>query len=187
VTLFEYVAVAVSLVCSFAAVRLLGGLAAVLDPDRRYWVHATWVFGGLYGLSLSWWTFWSNREVEWDYARFLMALSPRAILYVIAGLLIPADTQSVRSWQHHYFNIRIRFFALSLAYVAAIILNSVVLLGAPILHPRHLPLGVLGVMYVVGLVSEHPKLHAAIVMAFVGINLIGTALIMRPGSLAVVP
>ena len=186
-TLFEYVAVAASLVCSFVAVRLLGGLGAVLQPGRRYWVHATWVFGCLFGISLFWWLFWSYREVEWDYVRFLMALSPPAILYVIVALLIPADAQSVRSWQHHYNEIRVRFFVLNLAYVAALILNGVVLLGQPILHQRRLGPGVLGAMYVLGLVSEHPKLHAAIVLVFVGIEVIASASLLRPGSFGVAP
>lgn len=117
-TLFEYVAVAASLVCSFAAAHLLGGLAAVLRPDRRYWVHAIWVANIIFGICLAWWFFWSYREVGWDYLRFLMALSPLAILYVVASLIIPADPDSVPSWQQHYFDIRVRFFALNLIYLA---------------------------------------------------------------------
>jgi len=35
VTLFEYLAIAFSLVFSFAAVRLVGGLPYALEPGRR--------------------------------------------------------------------------------------------------------------------------------------------------------
>ena len=79
--------------------------------------------------------------------------------------------------------IRVRFFALNLAYSAALTLNSTVFLGWPLFHPQRLVLAVLCAMYVVGLVSERPRLHAAIVMVFLGVNLIGTAAFMRPGLL----
>ena len=35
----------------------------------------------------------------------------------------------------------------------------------------------------VGIVSERPKLHSAIVMAFMGVNVVATAALMRPGLL----
>jgi len=73
-TLFEYVAVAASLICSFVAVRVLGAAAAVLRPGERYWVHAAWVFLVLCILSVQWWLFWSYHDVEWTYARFILAL-----------------------------------------------------------------------------------------------------------------
>jgi hypothetical protein len=38
-TLFEYLAIAFGLLFSMTALRLVGGLPAALDPDRRFWVH----------------------------------------------------------------------------------------------------------------------------------------------------
>jgi len=59
----RYVAVAASLVCSFTAIRFLGGAAAAVRPSERYWVHATWVFLVVVLLSMQWWFFWSYRDV----------------------------------------------------------------------------------------------------------------------------
>jgi len=181
------VAVAASLVCSFAAARLLGGLAAALQPDRRYWVHAAWVANAIFGLCLAWWFFWSYREVDWNFLRFLMALSPLAMIYVVATLVIPADAESIRSWRQYYFDIRIRLFALNLAYLAVNFLNTVVLLGQPIFHRQRILVAALGGVFSAGLVSPRPRLHTAIVLAFTVCNLIAGALTMHPGSFGASP
>lgn len=186
-TLFGYVAVAASLVCSFAAARLLGGLTAALQPARRYWVHTLWVVNAIFGLCLAWWFFWSYREVEWNFLRFLIALSPLAIIYVVATLIIPAGAESVRSWRQHYFDIRVRLFALNLAYLAANFLNTVVLLGQPIFHWQRILVAALGGVFAAGLVSPRPRLHALIVLAFTVCNVITGVLTMRPGSFGASP
>lgn len=186
-TLFEYVAVAASLVCSFSAARVLGGVTATLRPERRYWIHTTWVFSVLFGISLAWWLFWSYREVDWNYLRFLIALSPLAIVYVLSSLLVPADAESVLSWRQHYFEIRVRFFALNLAYVAANALNAVVLLGQPVLDLQTLISGGIAAMFGAGMVSERPRLHAAIAVAQVLLMLLGASVLLRPGSYGATP
>ena len=186
-SLFEYVAVAASLVCSFAAIRLLGGVAAAIPRNGRYWVHATWVFMTIFLISIQWWFFWSYRDIEWDYGRFMIALLPLSIVYVISTLLIPADTAQVRCWRIHFFEVRVRLFALALALVAAGILNTVVLLGHPVFHPRRILPGALSAVLVAGLVSEHPKLHAAIVLAMAALSAVLAVVFMRPGSYGVAP
>ncbi len=186
-TLFEYVAVAASLVCSFSAARLLGGVTATLRPERRYWVHATWVFSVVFGISLAWWLFWSYREVEWDYLRFLLALSPLAILYVLTSLLIPTDVDAVCSWRDHYAGIRVRFFALNLAYLATNTLNTAVLLGQPVFYQQSILTGAMGAVFVAGMISDRPKLHAAIVLVQVGAILLGASFALRPGSFGAAP
>jgi hypothetical protein len=56
-TLFEYLAIAFSIVFSLSATRLLGGLSHVLQPERRYWVHATAVCGWLLAAIAVFWIF----------------------------------------------------------------------------------------------------------------------------------
>jgi len=57
VTPFEYLAIALGLVFTIAAMRLIGGLPHALDPARRYWVHLTLVLMMLFGVAASLWTF----------------------------------------------------------------------------------------------------------------------------------
>jgi hypothetical protein len=186
-TLFEYVAVAASLVCSFAAVRLLGGAAAAIRPDRRYWVHATFVLALVFLVTNQWWFFWSYRDVEWDYGRFMIALLPLGILYVMSTLLIPADAGQVRSWRRHYFEVRVRFFTFAIALLAALVLDTVVLLGHPVIHARRVIPAVLGAAFAAGMVSDHPKLHATIALVAAAMCVVVGVVFVRPASFGVAP
>ena len=74
-TLFEYLAIAFSLLYSLAALRLLGGLPAALAPGRRYSLHLGLSVILLLWVAISFWTFWSLRDVEWTFPGFLIALA----------------------------------------------------------------------------------------------------------------
>ena len=114
-TLFEYLSVALSIVLAFGATHILGNLRYVLDKDRRYWVHAIWVHLILIGVTAAFWVFWSYRDLEWTYPRFLIALASPAIGYYNACTLIPEMPGSVASWREYFYATgRKRFFGLSL-------------------------------------------------------------------------
>ncbi len=98
-TLFEYLAIAYSLVFSFSAMRLVGGLPHALDPNRRYWLHVCWVLIQLVGTAGQFWLFWSYRDVEWSYPRFLLTLANPSLLYFNACTLVPEAPASVESWR----------------------------------------------------------------------------------------
>ena len=186
-TLFEYIAVAASLLSSFVAVRLLGGLAAAFQPDSRYWVHAGWVCLSIFLITLNWWIFWSYREVDWNYALFVLAHLPLALLYLLATVLVPAESSQVLSWRDHYFTVRRRFFALNIAYIGSAFLCTVILLGHPVLHPRRVLIVVIVAMFTAGLMKESPRLQVAILLVFAATQIVAAALWLRPGSFGVVP
>jgi hypothetical protein len=182
VTLFEYVAVAASLLCSFTAARLLGGIAAAFQPGPRYWIHAGWVCLAVVSVTTNWWLFWSYHEVDWNYWRFLVALLPLVILYVLATVLVPAGSSEVRSWRDHYFEVRRRFFLLNIGYVFAFYLATVVLLGHPVLHYRRVIPASLLTIFTAGLVSDAPRLQTAVFFGFVTVNTVAAVLFQGPGD-----
>lgn len=96
-TLFEYLAVAFSVVLSLAAVRLLSGLSVAFAPERRYWPHAMWIVFALLSSPLIWWNFWSFREVSWNFFAFLLVLIVPAVIYLQAAALVPENPSLVRS------------------------------------------------------------------------------------------
>jgi hypothetical protein len=110
VTLFEYLAIAFSLVFSFAALRLVAGLPHAIAANRRYNVHVTHVFILLFATAAVFWAFWSARNVEWTFPRFLIQLAGPAALYFLACTLIPDEPVSVMSWRDYYFAVRRRYF-----------------------------------------------------------------------------
>ncbi len=183
-SLFEYLAIAFSLVFSFAAIRLVAGLAHVLEPDRRYLVHVFHVFTLLITTASLFWAFWSFREVRWNYPLFLCGLLGPATVYFLACTLIPDSPATVTSWREHYYEVRRRYFLGICVWAFVLTLNTTLLVGLPWLHPlRAVHLLLLGAG-IVGFTSDRPAVHTFLVV--VGLVLIaGTSvLFFLPGPLA---
>ena len=61
-TLFEYLAIAFSLVFSFSAMRLVAGLPYAAQANRRYWVHLVFVSAHLLLTAVGFWNLWNFRD-----------------------------------------------------------------------------------------------------------------------------
>ena len=109
-TLFEYLAIAFSLVLSFAAMRLIAGLSYAAQPGRRYWVHLVFVLGHLFLTIIVFWNLWNLRDVTWNLPRFVLALAYPGLVYFTACALIPEQASAVDSWRSYYYSARRRFF-----------------------------------------------------------------------------
>lgn len=135
-TLFEYLAVSVSIVLSFGVIRLLDGLQYALRRGRHYWVHSVWVFCILWMHALFWWTFWSYSGVEsWTYVRFLSTLLPPGVIYSLAITVIPRNPGDVESWHEYFTACKVRMFRLFAAFFVTVMLLTWQLLEQPFLHP----------------------------------------------------
>jgi hypothetical protein len=183
-TLFEYLAIAFSLLLSFTALRLVGGLAHTLSGTSRYWVHATQNAAALLMVTLVFWAFWSYREVQWTYPKFLLALSGPCALYFLATTLIPDDPSTVKSWREYYFSVRIRLFvALGLGAVLTAMLSTVVL-EMPITHPARIGQITLLAIAVVGIASKHHRVHATLALALLAaIVAFGLSVFLSPDAI----
>ncbi len=167
--LFEYLAIAYSLVFSFSAMRLVGGLPHALDPDRRYWLHVCWVFIQLSGTAAQFWLFWSYRDIEWNYPSFLLALANPSLLYFTACTLVPEAPASVESWRTYYYSVRRKLFLAITLLSLVIAAQSSVLLQVPIDHPDRVTQAMLFVAGVVGASSGSPRVHAGLGAFFAGL------------------
>ena len=110
-TLFEFLAAAYTLLLSFAVARLVFGLPSAILQNRRYWVHLVFVAGFSFSLAAMFWGFWSYRDVQWTFPRFLLALTSPVIMLFLASTLIPASPDEVESWKDFYYSIRSRYFS----------------------------------------------------------------------------
>jgi hypothetical protein len=166
-TIFEYLTVAVSIVLSLGAVRLLDALPAVLDRDRRYWIHAVWIFNILWLHAQFWWAFWSYHSgVSWTYPRFLLALAAPALLYQLTVVLVSSEARAVPSWRTYFFNTRSRFFSVLAGWTVIVAAHNIFLLGFPLVHPIRIAQGILLAICLVGATSAVPRVHAALALLF---------------------
>jgi hypothetical protein len=167
VTLFEYLAIAFSLLYSIAALRLLGGLPAAMDPERRDALHLSLTMVLLGVVALSFWTFWSLRGVDWTFQGFLLALAVPGLLYYCAALIIPENPADVPSWRDHYFAIRRRWYGALALWGLAAGVSASVNLGMPLQHRArgvHVTSVLIGL---VGFASPKRRVHVVLVSLLV--------------------
>lgn len=137
-TLFEYLSVATSIVLSLSAAQLLSKLRPVLDPARRYWVHALWTFVLLLLHLNIWWEFWGYREVvDWNFAKFTLMLLNPGILFVCSNILVSLESDPNRPWENHFFEIRRLFFTALLLLPVVSVVRRWVLADISILSPAN--------------------------------------------------
>jgi hypothetical protein len=165
-TLFEYLAVAVSIVLGLAATRLMDALPHVFAKGRRYWIHATITCACLGNIGNAWWIMWSYQTVtEWTSARFFLVLGISGLHYSIAALLAPSAAASVASWRKYYWEIRVRLYSLTLVWMALIAVQSWILLDISWWHPTRLVELVVMSLGAAGVASTNPRIHVLIAMS----------------------
>ena len=182
--LFEYIAIAFSLVFSFTVLRLVSGLPYSAQPGRTYWVHLLFLLAFLLWVVNAFWAFWSYHDVEWTYLRYILALASPAAQYYVAVVLVPSEPAEVTSWRDYYFSVRRRLFVGFGVLALLGGLSSTVLLGMPLNHPARL--GGLGnlVAAIVGFSFEDARVQGGLAVAsFLTVVAFGAIVLAQPGAL----
>jgi len=181
-TLFEYLAIAYSLVLSFAAMRIIEGLPYVFDAARRYWIHLVFVCAALLSCIVDFWAFWNDRDADWDFLLFLTVLANPGLLYFIACTLVPRNSDSVDSWRDYLFSIRLRYFAAIGAYFAASAIQTTLFADLPLSSPIRL-VEVTGLaVAIVGARTRSERLLSVIALFYIALAAFGVLAFLRPGS-----
>ena len=172
-TLFEYLAIAFGLLYSVAALRVLGGLPAAMARHRRYSLHLVLTFVQLMLIAISFWTFWSLRNVTWTFRGFLLALLIPGLLYYCAAVLVPENPEQVASWRDHYYRVRRRWYGGFGLWGLAAAASATVNLGMPLDHPARAVHVISVALGLAGSLSSNPRVHTGIVVALAGLLLLG--------------
>ena len=161
-SLFEYLTISFSLVLSFAVIRIIAALPAILDKARRDWVHAAWTAYTLLAPSWMWWNMWAYHNVPWNYFSFLSILTGPSLFLVQVTALVPTTVSSVSSWRTHFETHARLFFAAGAAWWLLAIGNSWLLLGVPLTNPvRIIYFSVLG-GFLYAALRPSRRLHGAL-------------------------
>ena len=172
-TIFEYLAIAYSLVVSFAVLRALSGLPHASSPDRMYWVHLIWVCVILGAAFQYFWGFWAFRNVEWSQPLFLLVLASPALLYVMACILIPEGPSRIDSWKVYFYSVRLQLFLVGLCFQIVSIATLLAVIRVPPSDPVLVGQLVLLPAWIAGAVSSRPSVHVVIVGAAAAVLIAG--------------
>jgi hypothetical protein len=173
VTIFEYLAIAYSLVVSFTVLRALSGLPHASSAGRLYWVHLTWICLVLGAAFQYFWGFWAFRNVEWSQPLFLLVLASPALLYVMACILTPESPSRIDSWRVYFYSVRLQLFLVGLCFQIVSIATLLLVLRLPPSDPVLVGQLVLLPIWIAGAVSSRPAVHIAIVSVTVAMLISG--------------
>lgn len=184
-TLFEYLAIAFSLVFSFSGLRLVGGLPHAVQAGRRYWIHLCFVCLQLLATVVVFWNFWVFRDVTWIFPTFLLVLASTGLVYYNACALIPENPAAVESWHAYYYSVRRRYFIGVTCWSLAVAITQTVVLQLPLVHPARAAQTAVFVLGLAGATSASERVHAIIVFLFLLLFLVLMLTIgLRPGGFA---
>ncbi len=161
---FSYLSVLLSVILGLAITQVLQGYRALaLSRSRVRWYAPPLIWSGLILLLVTqhWWSsFGLASRSEWTFAAFGTVLVQTALLYMMAGLVLPdVPRDEATDLKDHYYRERPVFFG---AGAAAILWNGVrefVLYGTP---PQGLDLGFNALFLVLALtamLSRRERLH----------------------------
>ena len=177
---FEYISVAIALLSALVVGRLLSGFSAALDQRRMYWVHFGWIVVLLLVCVGQWWGLWRMRDVSWTPVRFLFVLSMPGLLFVQAAVLVGEDPGGVASFREHFFDRRIRFFAVALVGAIDLAFSPWVFGHVPWLElaPVHAAAAPFAAVSAAGLRFKSHTAHAILVV--LGLLLAGSSFVIAP-------
>jgi hypothetical protein len=161
-SLFEYLTISFSLVLSFAVIRIIAALPAILDKSKRDSVHLAWTAFSLIATSWMWWIMWAYHTVSWNYFSFLSILTGPALFLVQVTALVPTNVAAVSSWRAHFDTQARLFFGAGAAWWLLALGNSWLLLGVSLTSPtRIIYFSVLG-GFLYAALRPSRRLHAAL-------------------------
>jgi len=182
-TLFEYLAIAYSLVLSFTAMRIIEGLPYVVESARRYLVHIVFVSAALLSCLADFWATWSFREAPWDFLRFIVVLANPGCLYFIACTLVPRNPDAISSWRDYMFSVRTRYFTAVGAYFLFSTINTTLMIELPAFSPVRLVHFASMAIAIVGARFRSERVLAAIALSYIALAAIGVFVFLRPSPL----
>ena len=165
-TLFEYIAIATSLILSFSLARMLTNLAPIFASEHRYWVHSAWVLGLLVNHVHQFWGIWLYQGVEaWTLVEFVLLLMGPIMLLICASLLVPVG--AVPDYRIHFESIRGPFYSVLIVISVQDIPLPYLVLDMPIIHPLRLSNLLFASAAVVGLVGRKRSIDVVLVCLWV--------------------
>ena len=109
-SIFEFVSVMFSIVLGLSLAQALGGVAGLIRGSNRvqtYAPHTLWLVMIVLTHFLLWWSIWDFRDVEWNYARFIVAsIQPMMLFFLSAIIIPPAPPGSDVNLESHYVRVR---------------------------------------------------------------------------------
>ncbi len=158
----ELVMTGYSIIIAMCLARLLDGIRPSLAVDRRYWVHAAWVFNKLINSVLFFWATWYFLDEQMNFAEFVLVLAPPSLVYFQCDALLSKNPDAVVDWRQHFFANRKQFFAANFLLGPLVLLQLHVIAELPFPSTVSALMGLLMLMSVLGFFATSHRWQAVI-------------------------
>ncbi len=165
--LFNYILIALSFVYTAAVLRLLGGISAATNKQKRYSVHLILIIVTIISIVISFWGTWALRDVDWKLYKFILALADGALYYFIATVLVPENPNEIESWKTYYFANKNKYFYTILFFLFYVQIHSIVLTDQEFFHPARLANLIALIPIYIGIKSSNHKVHLGIAIYYI--------------------
>jgi len=177
--MFDYLGVLISVILGMAITHLLKGVNRLIQLRRKvrpYWVHLVWTLNVLiYVLGIWWGMFWWKRLESWSIEQFLFLTAYAIVLFLLAGMLYPAEMPEDHHCETYFFENRRWFFGI---WILALLIDIPETLLKGDAHLRDVPtqyalfLGVSLAIGITGFASANRRIHAVLAPAWLATSLV---------------
>lgn len=186
-SIFEFISVMVSIVLGLSLAQMLAGVSQFARNSRRidaYLPHTLWLLNLLLLHFLTWWSFWDYREVEWNYARFLVIMLEPLTIFLTTSIAIPRRFDAdVIDLQDYFHVVRKWFFTSFLVMEFLFILDGPLVFGnEPIWFVYRIPQLVVVAAFALGLTNRRNWAQYASVLTVNALMLWSSAVRFMPAA-----
>ena len=150
------------------------GLPHTSAKNRGAPVALVWNLALILGALTTWWIFWRFNDVAWTPIGFVWVVAAPGLNYLQAAVLLTDNPRQVASWESHYFEVRRRFFGVTMAWALHIALLPWIVgtLAWFTPAPGHMGAIVTFLVSLVGLLSRSRRVHLALASILIVITVL---------------
>jgi len=170
--LFEFIVGMISVILALAVAQLFIGIGELLQNRARvktYLPHSIWAANLFLLMFLHWWSLWSFRELEWNFAMFFFSLLGPSLIFLATTVISPRhrSTDSV-DLEVHFNDIRKLFFSIMIATILFFSLDGPLFGTEPAMNGIRMSQLAILTMFIWGYFSENRSAQIAIALAVAG-------------------
>ena len=187
-TLFEFIMGMVSVTLALAVAQLLIGVAHLVQSEakvRFYWPHAIWIINLFLIAFVHWWSLWTFRDLDWNFALFFYSLLGPSMLFFAASMISPREhAVDVIDLSQHFLRIRKMFLSAFLATLILITLDGPLFGTEPPFNMLRAAQAAIAALSIWGLITPNHRVQFTNALAVLIVVLVVVVIRFFPGQVS---
>ena len=165
--IYDYLVIGLTLFYTASLLHLAGGLTVAIKKDKIYSVHILSIVSAFLFTIIAFWTNWALHDIEWTLPKFFIATFEPASYYFIATILIPDKAQVVESWRDYFYQIKNKYYFVTLLLLINLQVSGYFLFGLNPFSPKQIVALLSIVPLVIALKTKRHIIHLFLMVIFI--------------------